>query len=140
MGTRIPPPIVVEPADAGDACSVCWGFGKDFGDGDTPDHIVVNFSGIQKADDWREIDGDPLDGIFILDQDENAPCFFLTVVDDVTIFVQYSNGNTEIDAEHFLVGPKFTASIDEECLIFVPNDLTTRFENGSCLIIIPEVE
>lgn len=140
MGIRIPPPIVVPPADAGDACSICWGVGKDFGDGDTPDHIWVNFSGINKGPNWTAPNGDPLDGFFMLDQNISFPCLFEATAGIFFMSVDFRPDDVLVFAFDNLLVDHFRGTSDDKCEIFVLSVEDNKFTAGSALIIIPEVE
>lgn len=49
-------------------CAVCWGEGKPFGVGDTPDIIMVQIWGITKSEFWEQGDGEPCNGVFCIPQ------------------------------------------------------------------------
>lgn len=138
MGTRVPPKIVVPPVAAGDACLICWGVGKPFGDGFTPIQIQATFSGINKGPNWTAPNGDPFDGVFMLDQNGTFPClyeltdgiFFMSVefrADDVLAFV-FDN----------LLVRHFRGTSATECSLAVVSDEDNFFTGGSVVFDIPE--
>ncbi len=140
MGIRIPPPIIVPPSNAGDACSNCWGNGKVFGDGGTPDEIWLNFSGINKGPNWIEADGEPIEGLFQLLQTVPLPCAYLASEIDWIIDCTFEADDTTVGVLAATGPIVFQAFDNEACEVFVMNETDDHFTGGSCLIIIPEVE
>ncbi len=139
MGTPIPPPIIVPPADPGGACGNCWGVGKIFGDGDTPDEIWLNFSGINKGPNWVIADGDPIEGLFQLLQVMIAPCSYLATEIDWLIDCTFESDDTTVGVLAATGPIVFQAFGNEACEVFVENKTDDHFTGGSCLLIIPEV-
>lgn len=139
MGTKIPPIIEPPPADPGNPCVICWGPGKDFGSGDTPDKISISFSGINKNIDWEPWMLDPYNEKVDLDQDEFAPCHFRYVDDNFIIDCTFLEGNTDVILEGKDGGFQFISPSASKCSEFVFNERNIRYVNGSALITIPEV-
>ena len=139
MGTPIDPPIIVPPGGPGDDCSICWGREKPFGEVETPDHIYLNFSGIQKSLTWSIGDPEPLDGLVVIPQSAGQPCIFSDIIDGVGYELVFLPGSTMIKAEYIPGIDMFYALTSSACEIFAFNESTGIFENGSCMIIIPEV-
>jgi len=138
MGTRIPPPIIVPAVAAGDACVICWGIGKPFGDGFTPIQIQASYSGINKGPNWIAPNGKPFDGVYMLDQNGTFPClyeltdgnFFMSIefrADDVLAFV-FDN----LHVDHF------RGTSENKCEIEIFNEENDRFTGGSVFLEIPE--
>jgi len=48
MGTPLPRNVLGNP------CSVCWGVGKPFGEGETPKVLCMKLIGIKPGDDWDQ--------------------------------------------------------------------------------------
>lgn len=140
MGIPIDPPIIVPPAGSGDNCLNCWGTGKIFGDGDTPDEIWLEFSGIQKGPNWVPADGEAIDGLFQLLQVPFSPCAYLASEIDWLIDCTFENNDTTVGVLAATGPIVFQAFSNEKCEVFVSNKTDDHFTSGSCLIIIPEVE
>lgn len=140
MGQPIPEAIEVDPVAAGDACMICWGTDKPFGDGDTPESITVNFSGVQKGPDWLAGDGEPIEGEFELTQDPGNACTFNGGAPDFLIICDFTAVNTEVTVLSALGPIAFLSQGSGPCETLVFNEEVSEFENGSCKIIIPEVE
>lgn len=139
MSRLIPDPLELDAVAAGLACSICWGTGKPFGDGDTPEKIQLNFSGINKAPDWLPGMEEPFEGLFELDQDAFAPCHFEFSSVDWQVDCTFESGNTEIILEGKIAGFQFLSPSANACQQLVFNERALRYENGSCKILIPEV-
>lgn len=92
MGKPIPPPLVIEPVSAGALCSLLWGPGKAFGDGPTPESVVVNFSGQNQRNPNDPPFLAPLVGDFILLQIIGQPCRFFLDIGTHTIELIWSSG------------------------------------------------
>lgn len=140
MGTPIPEPIIVPPVPAGNDCTICWGIGKPYGDGDTPESIKVNFSGIAKADDWDSWMLDPFEGEFELDQFGIFPCHFRFTDAVWMVNVIFHTLSTEIVLEGRDGGFQFLSPNSSECATLVFNEREIRYVNGTCKILIPEIE
>jgi len=137
MGTRIPPIVVPPPADSGFLCSNCWGVGKEFGDIDTPEFITVIASGINKGPNWVVGDGEPPNGIYVLDQaGEFLPCIFVFIDTDFVIDVRFSPSSTvgfiQVNGSTFA----YSGQSDDPCGLFILSNLNDHFTGGSFAIFI----
>lgn len=139
MGIIIHPPDVPPPVGVGVGCSNCWGVGKTFGDGDTPDSITAIFSGVQQAPGWVPTDGPGIDGIFVLDQVGGQPCLYRFSGPDYLIEIQFGAFETNVNAIWQAIITPFVCTDNTACEVFCPNQQTTPFKEGSCMIIIPEI-
>lgn len=140
MPQLIPNPIEVEAVAAGDACSICWGPGKPFGDGDTPESITVNFSGINKGSTWSDGDGEPISGEFIIPQVVGIACQYVDNIGDDEVSILFDTVFTLVNVIRFGFVNQFTGISDDACGTFIFNTESGKFEGGSCEIFIPEVE
>lgn len=138
MPTLIPELITVDAVAAGDACSVCWGAGKPFGDGDTPESIVLNFSGINKGPSWSTGDPEPLSGEIELPQNPSVPCNFSDLIGTVGYEFTFLAGTTALSVDDGGTD-LFVALVVGACSITLFNELTTMFVGGTCQVFIPEV-
>ena len=139
MGTIIPPPPIIPPTNAGGDCSICWGLNKPFGDGGTPDKIIVILSGIHQGPNWVPADGEALDGEFILDQ--LVPAFCRYALDDLsgnTVAVHFNAGNTFVFANPPSIVPHFVGT-GGICSTLIFNQENDHFKDGTCRIYIPGV-
>lgn len=140
MGTPIGDPSVPGTADAGASCSNCWGSGKPFGDGDTPDKIKISLSGINKGPNWTSLYGDPLEGEFELEQVGVLPCTFSLLDPPIGIKVEFKASETEVFVENLGISIYFSAVSATACDTFMLNEENDIFTGGSALLLIPEVE
>lgn len=138
MGTLIPQPIIPDPVAAGNDCTICWGLDKPFGNGNTPESIVVNFSGIQKGPTWGVSDDLPINGKFTLTQIVD-PKEYQLVDSGIGFAVIFLVDSTRIILRKIGFYDIFNGVTINACETLVYNYLNTRYINGSCLITIPEV-
>jgi len=138
MGTPIPDPPIVPPVVPGVDCSVCWGVGKEFGVGDTPESINVTFSGINKTPVWIPASGEPLEGTFTLDQVVGLPCRFNTTVGGFFMQVTFESVYTVVFAYDALITPHFFAGDGGLCSLAIYSNLNAQFTGGSAVIVLPE--
>lgn len=140
MGTKMGTPEDLGAVPAGDPCGICWGLGKPFGGGDTPESIEVTFEGIEKGPGWIPGNGEPIDGTFTLDQLAASPCEFTDIpAPPFGIFVNFLNGITQVGGVSDTGFPSFFRSTNVSCSTVFANQLVNRFINGSAVIRIPEV-
>lgn len=140
MGTPIPPPTDPPPVSPGSACSVCWGSGKPFGDGDTPDQIFLSLSGIDKGPLWHGGLPEPPNGEFVLTQRIGSPCIFDTPIGLIAYNVGFFPTLTAVSI--LTIGPTYIFNGQDliVCDTFLLNMITDYYVNGSALITIPEIE
>lgn len=140
MGKPIPPPIVPVPVPPGTLCTTCWGSGKPFGDGDTPESVTASISGINKSIFWDPSSGEPPNGVVILEQTGVGSCSFSKITASHTFLLTWSS-----------ILSRFTIRLPASELVFfdtILNICKTSFENvgtfaftgGTVEIIIPEAE
>ena len=139
MSEVIPYPLEINAVAAGDPCSICWGTGKPFGDGDTPESITVNFSGINKGSTWSSGNGDPISGDFIIPQVVGIACQFVGTVGDDEISILFDSVFTLVNVIRSGSVNQFTGISNGACGTFVFNTESNPFTGGSCRIFIPEV-
>jgi hypothetical protein len=140
MGTRIPGPIILPPVFPGSPCPVCWGEGKAFGDGDTPESIVLSFSGISKGPNWVLGDGEPIDGKIECFQ-AIGPCNYQKPFFTPTIDLFWTDFNTSVSVLDSSLGiAHFFAVSPNLCESLLLNELDDHFAGGSCKVIIPGVQ
>lgn len=139
MPELIPNAISIDAVAAGDACVICWGTGKPFGSGSTPESISVNFSGIEKGPSWNPGDNEPIDGEFTLYQDGSVPCKYEAFTASFFISVEFTAVKTTVDAWDNVMQNHCDGETAEPCSVLLFNAGIWRYVNGSCLIIIPEI-
>lgn len=138
MGTIIPPPAGPPPPQPpGLACVNCWGPGKPFGDGDTPEVIFVSISGVEKGPTWDPGDGEPVNGDFIVPQ-FMVGCAYVLFDPDFRVQVLYDVGDTNIGVINEMGKNGFTAHVATPCVTVADNENLGDFVNGSMVITIPE--
>lgn len=137
-----PPPIIppdLPPVPAGDACTVCWGDGKPFGVGETPESVTVVIQNIEKGPGWMAGDGEPPNGTFLLTQNVGVACRF--DFEDGSFVMQYLS---LVGFGAFVVINKpntITSFLDTgiACQTFFVNTITGKFINGTATIFIPPI-
>jgi hypothetical protein len=139
MGTPIIPPVDADPVPAGELCTQCWGIGEKFGNIETPSSVVATIFGMEKADNWREGQGEPLDGDYTLEQRDGDPCIFDMDNDSGGIVWSVYGSQTYVFATNIENYSCFSGGADE-CELLIMNGFDNRFTGGSCLITIPEIE
>lgn len=137
-----PPPIIPPPLDpvpAGDACTLCWGNGKAFGVGETPESITVVIQNVEKGPTWIAGDGEPPNGTFELLQNESLPCRFEFEDDDFRMFLTYVPPFAGFSAA--AKNPLLQAFLDTipPCGTFFTNEVAAKFINGTATIFIPPI-
>lgn len=117
MGTPLPPN---QPANH---CIVCWGVAKPFGLPPTPRVVKVKLSGLLPGQYADEADLDNLNCTHLLEQ-THVPCLY-NILDRIMSWnVNWNPANTTIGIFNFAtVHAAFTSSIDEKCLLDMPNQL-----------------
>lgn len=138
MGTEIPGPVVTGDVPRGNACVVCWGPGKPFGDGDTPSIIIVRISGVNKADDWVPADGEPINGEFEIPQSFIISCLYELQVGFGRVAVLFRPGDTDVSAENDQGRFPFAGQSVDPCGTEISNDVVSGFTSGTAFITIPE--
>ncbi len=142
MGRIIPPPDILPPpfgpVPDGMDCINCWGIGKPFGDGDTPEQIQITFSGVNKGPTWAPADGEEIDGTFALAQFA-VGCAYRNVGGDHFIQVIFQAGRTTVSGHSTTGRSAFAADIFTPCLTDFVNEAAGNFQDGSAIIVIPEV-
>jgi len=138
MGEPIPPPPFVPPTNAGFPCAVCWGTGKPFGDGETPDEIVIVVSGISKGPNWVPGDGEPIEGTFTIPQftacDYRDPFFPLG-----GFRIAFLVENTSVLWRFDEITAYFAGVTANPCETIVSSVLVDHFQGGTARIYIPEI-
>ena len=140
MGTRVPVPVEPPPVAAGSACPVCWGSGKQFGDGDTPDQIIASISGVVYVGHKPALFPDFPNGIWTLTQIVGSSCSFRNITPDYAMLVRWDS-----DRSTFLIFESvegFIMNIVEmvTCVTEFFNDDFGPTFFGSVFITIPEVD
>jgi len=131
MGT--PVPILVP----GDKCDVCWGPAKSFGDIDTTKFIQVEISGVEKGPDWQPGDGEPVNGIFTVTQDDILPCTYYLLFSVPMIFLLFAWGQTQLEAKNEKNVEYFMTFSAGGCPTVINNDLRFHFTGGTAKLWIP---
>lgn len=137
-----PPPVIppdLPPVPAGDACTICWGDGKPFGVGETPESITVVVQDIKKGPAWMPIHGEPPNGTYELMQDGANSCRFVFEDDDfLIIFFSFAaTGAFAVQNKPTMVFSFLTIGI--ACQTFYENSVVTEFVNGTTTIFIPPI-
>ena len=138
MGTIIPDPYNPPDVDDGTACSTCWGTGKTFGEILTPESIYCNFSGVNISEGWSPADGDPIDGVYKLDQLAGTPCEFDYLSPTLNIHLLFDTDGTFIDARNGDSELRFYSVTQDKCQIELYNEMGEIFSGGSCTLFIEE--
>ena len=119
MGTPLPPNL------PGDPCTVCWGPGKPFGDGPTPKVIELRLTSILPGELWE----DELEQLLLTThwlEQQPSPCFYKIKDAEFTWSLSWSAGATIVQVIRTLeTGTVFAAEIFEECVVDIPNHITT---------------
>lgn len=139
VGIRIPPPLIVIPPGAGDPCAFCWGPGKTFGDGDTPDQITVDVSGINKGPNWVPGDGEPPNSLYVLDQAGfGLPCAYQWFEPGLSVAIEFAAAVTT--AVIMVNGAVFAlaGTSNEACDIWIASNVDDHFTSGSLLMFVEE--
>lgn len=138
-GFEPPEPPPLDPVPAGDSCTVCWGNGKPFGVGETPDTVVVVIAGVEKGPGWMAGDGEPPNGTFDLEQLGGFPCRFIFQDDDriVQIIFGPAAGVFQVINKPIFLQSFF--AIGSECQTFFTNTVTNEFVGGTATIYIPPI-
>ncbi len=138
MAKPIPPLVAPRPVPAGDPAGVCWGPGKPFGDLETPESVVIVFSGILKGPNWYVGAGDPPNGTYELPQDPGTSQIF-ELIDVMSIFVGFGLFQTDVRGKVVATDDDFfDASIIDQCVIKFSNDEDDIFTAGTAYIYIPK--
>lgn len=139
MGTPIPIPFPPPPpADPADPCTTCWGVGKPFGSGDTPDEFEVKFSGqIPGPAEFLNNGPNAPNGTWTVIQSIASACTYRSSIPGVTISVNFGVNATTVTA----VGPAgsiFLGSQPPTCSTLI---LGFAFfgSTGSAKLLIPGV-
>ena len=140
MGTIIPSPVNPGTSPAGSACALCWGIGKPFGDGDTPETVTVSVSGVNKAPGWIAADGEPFNGVAVLSQDLPDACIYHLIQGNYIFDLFWDGGNTEFEVQQVVGAPCFVGLDSSPCILALDNIPSTAFTGGSVKIILPELE
>lgn len=140
MSTRIEKPEQLEAVNAGSSCSVCWGQGKTFGAGETPESIFVTFEGIEQGPEWIPFDGDPVDGEFEVPQVGGNPCRYqLGAFPSLVAIVEFKSDGTLVVGGSDGSTDSFVRDSPVICGSVFGNEITRRFKNGTATIRIPGV-
>ena len=129
-----------DPVEAGDDFITCWGFGKPFGDGDTPDQIILSVSGVNKGPGWLPSDPDPINGVFTLLQIFGSPGLFRFIGGDVVAFVLWTVSQSVCVVSDLAFVNTFSGGEAIPCLVDFENALTDKFVGGTAVVTIPEIE
>lgn len=139
MGIPVTPPIVPDPVGAGSLCNTCWGTGRTFGDGPTPDSIFINVSGINKGPSWTPFVGEPPNGRFQIPQLIGLPCFYVLPAPPIRWAIIFGNIFTLASGD-FQPGARFFFGETEDlCGVTMLNQTLDPFVGGSMVVEIPEV-
>ena len=139
MGTPIPPIIEPPPVDAGDACSICWGVGKPFGDLETPSVVVIDISGINKGVGWTPAYGEPTKGRYALGQTILGACQWIHHIDNVLIEFRFDAFDTFLNVTTDKGFFCLIHASGPPCQLEVENLLSVIFTGGTAVITIPEI-
>lgn len=129
----------LDPVPAGDPCTVCWGNGKPFGVGETPESVTVVIADVEKGPGWMAGDGEPPNGTFELAQNPVSPCRYQFSDDDYFIeWLTLGRGS--------LVGVTNKPSTVQSflgrrapCQTFYENEIVDKFIGGTATIFIPPI-
>lgn len=127
------------PVPAGDPCTICWGNGKPFGPGETPNKVTIVIEGVEKGPGWTSGMGEPPNGTFILTQHVVSSCLFLFENDD--FILRWSTGARQ---PLFQITQKPSSEISFltpaiPCRTFYENTITDSFVGGTATIFIPPI-
>ena len=139
MGTPIPPERKPDPVPAGHDCDICWGIGKPLGGGPPPSQVIATFEGVEKGQFWSECNGEPLDGDYTLQQEDEAPCYW-TFWDGPGSVEWYHAYGKSIIFSHSSEGPVCIIVYADECTTLFINTDDVRFKGGSVKITLPGIE
>lgn len=123
MGTRLP------PNEAGNPCGICWGAGKEFGEGPTPTVITAQLYSLQPGEFWN-----PAHELLLLTPhlliQGGQPCFWAVQDEFFTWQLQYFNFTTWVRI-FLTIGVKqvFRDAIDPACQVSLPNGLAAAANN-----------
>lgn len=117
MGTPLP------PNQPGALCNVCWGVGKDFGNGPTPRVIQLRLTRLLPGEHWDQADEQNLLTTHWLEQQAD-PCVFLIVDGDYRWFVEW-RPTTTIVAVRNLATLRFVFVFEAPpiCQVDMPSDI-----------------
>lgn len=139
MGTPIPIPFIPPPAGQGNDFPLCWGSGKPFGDGDTPDHVFASVSGVNKGSVWFEGAPEPPNGEFVLSQVAGQPGVFRFVGVGIIVAVGWRVLESSFVITQFLPQFSFVGDTFEACPIVFVNHIDDVFVGGTAAITVPRV-
>lgn len=128
MGTPVPPPLIIEPVPAGNPCAIAWGPGKPFGDGPTPESIVVNLSTNGSAN-----------GSGILTQVPGLPCLFIGLIDTWSVIVSWELARSVARANPLGFPVDFVVQSTEIITEFITPGEFLVSVRGSLFVFFPEV-
>lgn len=137
-----PPPVIppdLPPVPAGDACNTCWGNGKPFGVGETPESITVVIQDVKKGPDWMAADGEPPDGTFELSQLSEFPCFFQGITASLVMTLLWDIGGSAMGVVNLPSGTPSFFGFGVECKTVFNNSLNAEFTNGTVTVFIPTI-
>lgn len=138
MPTRITKPDDLPDVPAGVACVNCWGFGKPFGSGSTPESIELTVEGVVPGPLWVPGNGSLPDGTYTLDQLGGAPCFYeANPLLMVSLFVRFNADNTFIELYSTTFVLAFQSLGGSPCSTVRSNQLDDFFMGGTVTIRIP---
>lgn len=129
----------LDPVPAGDPCTVCWGTGKPFGSGQTPETINVVIENVEKGPGWIPDFGEPPNGAFRLSQIGGFPCRYVDADGIYNLIFTLGPDNASFSVFHI---PGFVPSFDAsgvECQTVFLNIITDEFVNGTATIFIPPI-
>ncbi len=117
MGTPLP------PNEPGDPCVNCWGFGKQFGDGETPLQVELQFVDLQPGEFF-----DPALDQFIITPHTliqfNSACRYRVEASDFRFQIIWDPTRTVVQAVHLPTGRQiFDNTTAPLCATDVPNNL-----------------
>lgn len=120
-------------SDPPDICPLCFGVNQ------TPDYVLIFFSGIQIGDLWGPADPPSPNGLHIADN--FAPCHFEDRALDWNIAYRFVGGRTHCDLSHDVAGPAFSNNLPDVCHIWCPNEIVnpaiSKFYGGQCIVMSP---
>lgn len=140
MGTPIPPPIIPDPVPPGGPCTTCWGSGKPFGDGDTPESVTANVSGINRGRFWDPSDGEPPNGVIILPQQGLSGCSFELVTANHTFLLAWTSAMSRFTIRLPSSALVFAGTVLDICKTSFTNVVGFSFFGGTVEIKVPEIE
>lgn len=114
-------------------CPACFGIGE------TPEYVLVFYSGIKIGALWNPGDPGPPNGLHIATA--IAACHYEERAGDWDIKYQFIGGRTHCELVHDVVGAGFTSNIAGNCHFWCLNEIVnpaiSKYYSGQCVSISP---